>query len=346
MGKLAEYLMDQGLRPALITNDQGSDLVDTDILRSGGFDTEEITGGCFCCRFDQLIDTAVRLFDRVRPDVLVAEAVGSCTDLAATVTDPLRRIYGDRYTVAPLSVVVDGERARQVLGLAPSPGFTDGVEYIYRKQLEEADLIAINKADCLDRTAVDRLRAKITGMAPDAEIHVVSTRTGVGLSAWFHRLVFGRQQPRPLMEIDYDRYAAGEARLGWLNAVLSVDADAPVDGDTVLRDLAVAIQGELGRREATVAHLKMTLHPTTGDRARIGTVNLVGGGLVPELGLALGRAVTGARIIVNLRAEGAPDLLEKAVARAVEGTAHAGLDVDLMHVECFSPGRPQPTHGR
>jgi hypothetical protein len=34
----------------------------------------------------------------------------------ATVTYPLRRMYGDSFTIAPLSVLVDPIRARRVFG--------------------------------------------------------------------------------------------------------------------------------------------------------------------------------------------------------------------------------------
>ena len=54
-----------------------------------------------------LIDTAAGLGEEEIPDLIIAEPVGSCTDLIATVSYPLRRIYGHRYSVAPLSVLVD-----------------------------------------------------------------------------------------------------------------------------------------------------------------------------------------------------------------------------------------------
>src|SRR5206468_4087450 len=59
--RLAQHLTDQGLKVGLITNDQGSELVDTAMLRSRGFATEEIPGGCFCCRFNTLVDAAHKL---------------------------------------------------------------------------------------------------------------------------------------------------------------------------------------------------------------------------------------------------------------------------------------------
>src|ERR1051325_5034491 len=141
VARLAEHLTRQGKRVGLITNDQGSELVDTAMLRSRGFATEEIPGGCFCCRFNSLVDAAKKLTDATRPEAFVAEPVGSCTDLVATVSYPLRRIYGDQFRLAPLSVLVDPTRAEQVLGLCEGRKFSDKVLYIWRKQVEEADII-------------------------------------------------------------------------------------------------------------------------------------------------------------------------------------------------------------
>ena len=96
VARLARHLTERGQRVGLITNDQGRELVDTKMLRSQGFATEEIPGGCFCCRFNSLVDAAGKLTAESRPDVFIAEPVGSCTDLVATVTYPLRRMYGTR----------------------------------------------------------------------------------------------------------------------------------------------------------------------------------------------------------------------------------------------------------
>ena len=70
--KLAKHLSEQGLRVGLITNDQGNQLVDTAMLASNGFPVEEISGGCFCCRFNSLVDAAKKLSADSRPDVFIA----------------------------------------------------------------------------------------------------------------------------------------------------------------------------------------------------------------------------------------------------------------------------------
>jgi G3E family GTPase len=124
MLRIAEQLTGEGLRVGLITNDQSHGLVDTAMLGARGFPVEEITGGCFCCRFNSLVSAADRLSVADAPDVFLAEPVGSCTDLKATVDYPLRRLYGEAYSVAPLSVLVDPVRALRILGLEAGKSFS------------------------------------------------------------------------------------------------------------------------------------------------------------------------------------------------------------------------------
>ncbi len=213
VARLARHLTEAGHRVGLITNDQGRELVDTAMLRSLGFATEEIPGGCFCCKFNSLTAAAANLTEATRPDVIIAEPVGSCTDLVATVTYPLRRIYGDSYLISPLTVLVDPVRAQRVLGLEEGGNFSAKVIYIYRKQLEEADLIVISKCEVLSQEKLAELKAALEQAFPEAEVLAVSVRENLGLDAWFDRVATGEQTPRAAMPVDYDVYADGEALL-------------------------------------------------------------------------------------------------------------------------------------
>src|SRR3954466_16020667 len=85
LARLARFYTSRGQKVGLVTNDQAAHLVDTTSLRSQGFAVEETAGACFCCRFDDLVDRVGRLEAQERPDVILAEPVGSCTDLVATV---------------------------------------------------------------------------------------------------------------------------------------------------------------------------------------------------------------------------------------------------------------------
>lgn len=346
VSKLAAHLKEKGLRVGLITNDQGRELVDTKMLRSLGFDTEEIPGGCFCCRFNSLVDAAQKLTRETTPDVFIAEPVGSCTDLVATVTYPLRRIYGDRFTIAPLSVLVDPVRARRVLGLDSGGNFSEKVIYIYKKQLEEADVIVINKTDLLQPEQIEELRAALAAAFPTAEVVALSARLGEGLQAWFDQLSDGTQATRRTLEIDYDVYADGEALLGWLNATVTVKSEDGVDADHLLKHLARATHERLSAEGAEVAHFKMTLSSDDALSGEVAIINLVRNDYVPELCQLLDDEVTGAQIIVNLRAEAAPEILAAALKEALAATEarFPGTSLALEHEEHFRPGRPTPTH--
>jgi len=345
VARLARRLTDQGLRVGLITNDQGRHLVDTAMLRAHGFATEEIPGGCFCCRFNSLMEASQALTASARPDVFIAEPVGSCTDLVATVTYPLRRLYGEAFTVAPLSVLVDPVRARRIFGLECGGNFSDKVLYIYRKQLEEADLIVVSKCDLLDAARLEELRQVIAQRYPRAEILAASPREGTNIEAWFARLTGSEQSPRATMDMDYDLYADGEALLGWLNCTVQFSAQQPFAADRLLQALAGEIQRRLRAERAEIAHLKMTLSPE-GGLGDIAAVNVVRNDYVPELSLHLDEPVPGGQLILNLRAEAAPDLLDAVVREALTAVTkdfHT-LAATLDHLERFRPGRPNPTH--
>ena len=345
--KFANYLRDRGSKVGLITNDQGVGLVDTALGRAHEFPTEEIAGGCFCCRFNSLVDAAAALAldpDK-RPSVFLAEPVGSCTDLVATVALPLQQIYGDSYRVGPMSVVVDPVRCLRVLGLEDGKRFSENVRYIYRKQLEEAEFIVINKIDLLSSDRLRALRDALENEFPTAKIFEVSAREGAGLEAWFEAALAGESAAAEVMQVDYARYGQGEALLGWLNGTVRFEAPDEVDGNAILRDLAAGIAASLERRGAEVAHLKMTLTPI-GDPFEIAAINLVRGGADAEQSHRLSEALEDGELLLNLRAEAAPDLLDSAADEAlaeVLGRRFA-LDYRVDHLEHFRPGQPVPTH--
>jgi G3E family GTPase len=341
--RLAEWLTGRGLRVGLITNDQGGGLVDTALAAAHRMPVEEIVGGCFCCRFTSLVEAAEALVRETAPDVLVAEPVGSCTDLVATVTLPLEQIYGDRFAVAPMSVVVDPLRAERVLGLATAR-LSEHVGYIYRKQLEEAEVVVVNKCDLVDAPRLERLRAALAAVNPRAEILSCSARDGMGLDPWFERLLAGTTAAAAIAEIDYDRYALGESLLGWLNAEVRIGAAdaAEFDGNELLATLLADIRARLAADGREIAHLKGTLS-VEGDPYELAAANVVRTADAAVASHRLAEPVDIGRLLVNLRAEADPAELERAVRGAVAACV-AGRPHEILHLEHFRPGRPVPTH--
>lgn len=341
---LARRLTAAGRRVGLITNDQSTSLVDTAMLKSKGFAVEEIAGGCFCCRFDSLSDAAEKLTREKRPDIFIAEPVGSCTDLIATVSYPLRRIYGDRFLIAPLSVLVDPIRAARILGLDEGRSFSSKVAYVYRKQLEEADLIVINKSDSVEPDRIQALKEKLESEFPRAQVLSASVRDETGVDAWFETLQTDECPEVRTMSVDYQTYAEGEALLGWLNCTVKLTTDEPVDGNQLLLDLAAGIGRRLDGQDLEIAHLKMTLD-SPDDAGNLSVVSLVGSGTEPDLRESLLDEVNGGTLIVNLRAEADPELLIQVTMNTLDELAEGGgFTLTMEHSEHFRPGKPVPTH--
>jgi len=343
--RLAEYLRDRGRKVGLITNDQGGGLVDTELVRWKGFAVQEIADGCFCCRFDSLIEAATELERESTPDVFIAEPVGSCTDLVAAVTVPLRRLYGETFRVAPLCVLVDPFRAMQVLGVEGEDRFSPNVRYIYLKQLEEAHAIVVNKRDVLTDDELTRLTDAIRERWPRVSIFAVSARTGEGLDPWFDWLTTHEQPYGEAMEIDYNLYAEGEALLGWLNASARVTATRPFDGKQLMMFLAREIHSRLVSMGYEVAHLKMALRDGSDDR-EMAVLNLVRNDFEPEIVMSNLQPLSAGRLTVNIRAEAPPEWLRRVTLEAIEKRVqtYESLSIEVENLVNFRPSPPQPTH--
>ena len=157
IGKLAAHYVAQGKNVALVTNDQAYNLVDTETLRAQGFQVGEVPGACFCCKFDDLLSTVDSLSEDAVPDLIIAEPVGSCTDLVATVIEPMKALFGDRFETGPLVVLLKPSHGKKILSGGERRGFSPKAEYIFLKQLEEADSIAINKVDRMNAVSYTHL---------------------------------------------------------------------------------------------------------------------------------------------------------------------------------------------
>ena len=78
----------------------------------------------------------------------------------------------------------------------------------------------------------------------------------------------------------------------------------------------------------------------------IAIINVVRNDYVAELVQSLHDGLASGQLIVNLRAEGAPEALEQCVVDSItEISAESGAPkCKLDHMERFRPSPPQPTH--
>jgi Ni2+-binding GTPase involved in maturation of urease and hydrogenase len=339
--RLARHYMGRGQKVGLVTNDQAQDLVDTHLLREQGFPVEEVAGACFCCKFDELIGKVDVLKNAQRPDVVLAEPVGSCTDLVATVAQPLKDLYGARFSVAPYPVIFKPSHGLKILRDEAGVGFSPKAAYIFRKQLEEADAILLNRIDELSPGETDELAGLVTARYPGTPVLRVSAKTGQGFDAVTQLLdqqgAFGRK----ILDIDYDIYAEGEAELGWLNSSVHLKAANSFALDELLLEVVRGLQSALATEGAEVAHLK-AIGLWEGF---FGVANLVSTGGEAVLSLPSNCQAQEVDLIVNARVAMDPAELRRHVEAVVQiATHHRSAQVSDAKTQSFRPGRPTPTH--
>lgn len=314
--KAAEVLEARGLCTALIMNDQGEDLVDTGLAAHAGREVRDVTGACFCCDFPEFVEAARSLSGA---DVILAEPVGSCTDIIRTVVHPLQEMDAG-WIVAPFTVLIDPVRAAEMLAAAESD-----LAYLFRMQMAEADLLVASKRD-------------LAGACPVPVAVSLSAKTGDGVPAWLD-LVLGASVAAGShrIAVDYDRYGAAEASLAWLNWTALVNCPKAIPALQLLGPFVEEIREQLRREGMAIAHLK-ALDSGQGGYLR---VSLCGLEEEPSLeGAVIGDARHTHRIVLNLRAECPPEYAAAVVAKAarrLEG------EVSVEREQCFRPAMPRPS---
>ncbi len=342
LGQAGRELLRQGKRVGFITNDQAAQLVDSQALRHLGLNVEEVSGGCFCCHFDDLLNASQKLIDEHKPDVLIGEPVGSCVDILATVLQPLKTFHPKRFRVAPFSVVVDPVRLREILQDSGTRRLAEKVAYIYSKQLEEADLILLNKQDLISESDASMLKQELARRFPHAAVLGITALQGHGVATWLQNLYEPRTHRSREIRIDYDRYAEGEAQLGWLNASARLRAPRDIPWKPVCMRLLRGLKEGFGSEGVEVAHVKISL--TAQGCGLVGNLTSTQGHPFLFVTGAHDRPSREAKLILNARVQSSPKQLDKVVQSSLDNLPEGELEVALEKVECFSPGRPQPTH--
>lgn len=342
ISRLAHHYQSQGLHVCIVTNDQAAGLVDTLLLQSQGFEVSEVAGSCFCCNFNGLTSAMDEFAQRQRPDIILAEPVGSCTDLIATIAIPMQERLNEMFSHSPYAVVLKPSHGMKILSGDGRGGFSPKAEYIFRKQLEESEVIILNRIDELPAEYVQRLRTYLEEQYPGREVIGLSAKTGENLQQLID--AFERQAPeRSLtMDVDYDTYAEGEAELGWLNATCSV---TPVASSVALDELVVdvvdALREQLAARSAEPAHLKVLCMADSATSV----ANLVSSDTPSMLSVSSESVATNARLIINARVRLNPETLEQVVRDVLQWLAKRdSLEIGIEQLQSFRPGRPVPTH--
>lgn len=148
-------------KTAVIVNEFGEVGVDGEILRGKDVDIVELNSGCLCCTLKGSLMMAVEeLRAKAGVERIIVEATGVAQpgELTETLTDATMKTAID---IGPLVTVVDAARF---------PKLSAMLGEFYEAQIENADILVLNKVDLVDAALLEQVRDDIRAINPAADI--------------------------------------------------------------------------------------------------------------------------------------------------------------------------------
>ena len=326
-----------GKSVAIITNDQGNVLVDTEYMKDAGFDVKDVLGGCFCANFGEFVKNARSLVAMGRPDVIIAEPIGTSTAILGSVVAPLRSMYPDEFQVAPFFVVVDGTRAAETLKRPEGFGLGGG-KLIPSHQVREAEYVLLSKMDRLSEQEVREAEGLIAREVSDAEVIPCSALARRNMDRIVEIILSDRVSTKEPKEVDQRMFAVEKASMGWFNAHARLVAEGRLDINQFVTALMRRVATDFPPE--TIGHVKVMLTSPTASAK----MSLVEDRMQVD-GLKGGRYFTGeGKLVLNARVSAAPNDLKRSFEKAISETAmETGAQVLEMGEACFTPKPEAPS---
>lgn len=332
---LAEHMNKTFGETAIIANDLGANLVDTNLTQTSGCTVAEIASGCICYQMDNTVDQIRRLRDKDGAVFVMSDIPGCGVGALDHVYHRLATDNADEFTLSPFTVVVDPERLRMIMPERADINLPEELVYLLKLQLEEADLVVLNKADLLAPEDVERYVDFLHAACPDIPVMVISAleRTGIEELAEFiatHETALKNFSVRNNQE-----FADAEAKLTWYNRrlYLKTNDGGKIDCNAVVGDLIESIRMGLIEKKRNVPHLKTFATSGNGD---FNKASLIGVDYDVEYAQQFLRPHKNLRMIVNARAVCESRPLARLMDDALDEVCEKyDLDCQVFFTECF-----------
>ncbi len=336
----SKLLVDKNISTSVITNDQGNYLVDSRFVQYSDIPVAEVTGGCFCCNYNQLDSQINNLQKEFNPEVIFAETVGSCTDLIATVLKPLLKFRETDIEQVTFSSFVDSQLLLMHLQGKVLP-FSVETNYIWEKQVEEAEILIVNKVDLLSAKDYETLVRLAKESFPSKLLLFQNSLNIDSINIWVENI--GKQQgikEHKSIDIDYVKYGAGEANLAWLDEEIEISTSDNSAVELVF-DFIKKLTTEVTSRNLPIGHLKFFLS-IDGQFHKLSYTTILD--KESKIPLILEKA-SKVDLLVNARIQTTPDELRNIFIDLLNQIKlKPGVSIYEKHLSYFQPGFPNPTH--
>ena len=323
---------------SIIMNDQGDVLVDTEYSKDAGFDTRDIMGGCFCTNFDTFVSSARTLVTTGKPDVIIAEPIGTSTNIMSTVVAPLRSLYPDEFSVAPFAVVVDCVRAMDILSDKENRD-VNTVDIIPAHQIREAEIVILSKADMASKDRIQQIRDKILEILPGVRIVETSSMDLRNIDSIIDIILSDEVSTKAPTGEQNKGFAFEKAKLGWYSGTFDVTPTDDVDMYSLETDLMKGVAQEYGSK--SIVHVKVLVE----SKESAAKMSMVEENIQVD-GIYGSRYIkTPGKLVLNARVVSPPKRLEDTMRRLIdELPSKYPLTLVKTGEKCFTPKPESPSH--
>jgi G3E family GTPase len=155
---LRHILATRPAKMAIVMNEFGEIAIDTKVIEGKNVRIAELGGGCVCCSLLGEFEAAVtEIIEKIAPEIIVVETTGLAEPeaLVFNIQEALPQCRLDGVVS-----VIDAD----MLVRFPELGHTT------RLQIEEADILLLNKIDLVDAKQIEPLETKLRKINPSAAI--------------------------------------------------------------------------------------------------------------------------------------------------------------------------------
>ena len=322
----------------IIANDLGANLVDTNLTQTSGCTVEEIASGCICYQMDNTIDKIRRLKDRDGCIFVMSDIPGLGVGALDHTYHRLADDCSDWITLSPFTVLVDPERIKLLLPDGDDINLPEEIKYLMQLQLEEADLIVLNKIDLIDDAEIERDVNFLKEACPDIPVMKISALTGEGVPELCEYLETHETLLKNFSVRDNEQFQEAEKTLTWYNRRMFIKQldDKKIDMNEVIDELIESIRMGLIEKKRNVPHLKTFATAGAGD---FNKCSLLGIDYDIEHTQPFLRDHKKMSMIINARAVCESRPFARIVDDAVDDICDKyNLDAQIFFTECFNMG--------